>query len=256
MDHPDMTSINQDLNKVESPNTERKKQENVFISLLCNLILPVLILQKGSKLGFEGASTLSLVIALAFPFIYGLVDYIKNRNKNIISILGVVNIFITGIFAIAQLEGQWFALKEAAIPFLLGIGVIISIKLKKPFMQFLLFQSGAFKKELLEQKIAENNNQVAFEKQMNYSTYLLSASFFLSSLLNYVLALRIFILIDTKLTREQQKEVLNMQIADMNWMGMLVISVPLLFFLAFILWDFFRSIRKLSGLTIEDLIQS
>ena len=252
-----MTSLNNESNSNSTlENKDKKKQENVFLSLLFNLIIPVFILQKGSKIGFEGASTISLFVALSFPFFYGLIDYIKNKNKNIISILGVINILITGVFAIAQLEGRWFALKEAAIPFALGIGVLISIKLKKPFMRFLLFQSGAFKKELLEQKIIENNNLAAFEKQMNYSTYLLSLSFFFSSLLNYLLALRVFKLIDINLTQEQQKEILNHQIADMNWMGMVVISVPLLFFLAYILWDFFKSIKKLSGLTIEDLIQT
>ncbi len=240
-----------------SPNKVKKnKQENVFLSLLFNLILPVVILQKGSKLGFDGASTLSLLVALAFPLFYGLNDYRKNKNKNIVSILGVVNILITGIFAIAQLKGGWFAIKEAAIPFFLGIAVIISIKMKKPFMKILLFQSGAFDQELLETKITENNNEVAFLKQINFSTYLLSLSFFLSSLLNYILALRVFTLIDKKLLPEQQKEVLNHQIADMNWMGMLVISVPLLFFLGFILWDFFRNIKKLSGLTLEDLVKT
>ncbi len=257
MEHSQMTSQNEDNSKELIPQmSEKKKQENVFLSLLFNLIIPVLILQKGSKMGFEGAATIALVVALTFPLIYGLVDYLKNRNKNLISILGVINILVTGIFAIAQLEGRWFAIKEAAIPFALGIAVLFSIRFKKPFMQFLLFQSGAFKKDLLEQKIVENNNLLAFKKQMNYSTYLLSVSFFLSSLMNYLLALRVFKLIDLSLSKEQQKEILNHQIADMNWMGMVVISVPLLFFLAFILWDFFKNIKKLSGLSIEDLIQN
>lgn len=237
-----------------SENKQPQKQENVFISLLCNLILPVLILQKGSKLGFEGASTLSLIVALIFPLGYGLRDYIQTRNKNIISILGIINIIITGVFALAQFKGHWFAIKEAAIPFVIGIGVIVSVRLNKPFMKFLLFQSGAFNKDLLEAKIVENKNTDAFQKQINYSTYLLSVSFFLSSLLNYILALRIFKHIDETLSPEQQKEILNNQIANMNWMGMVVISVPLMFFLGFILWDFFRKINKLSGLTIDDLM--
>ncbi len=246
----------QDIENTSPVTAETKKQENVFISMLCNLIIPVFILQKGAKLGFEGAATLSLVVALSFPLIYGIIDYRKNKNKNIISILGVVNILITGVFAIAQLKGQWFALKEAAIPLALGIGVLVSIRLKKPFMRFLIFQSGAFKKELLEQKILENNNQTAFEKQLNFSTYLLSVSFFISSFLNYVLALRVFKTIDISIPLERQKEILNQQIADMNWMGIVVISVPLLFFLGFILWNFFRRIKKLSGLSLEELVET
>lgn len=245
------------METIETPiakKSQPQKQENIFLSLLFNMILPVLILQKGSKLGFEGSSTVALLIALAFPLVYGLTDYIKTKNKNIVSILGLINILITGVFALAQLQGHWFAIKEATIPFIIGIGVIFSVRLKKPFMGFLLFQSGAFNKDLLEEKINERNNADAFKKQMNYSTYLLSASFFLSSLLNYVLALRVFQHIDESLTLEQKKEILNHQIADMNWMGILVISVPLLFFLALIMWDLFKQINKLSGLTLEELM--
>ncbi len=246
----------QDIEKTSPVPAEKKNQENVFISLLCNIVIPVFILQKGAKLGFDGAATISLIVALAFPFIYGIHDYIKNKNKNIVSILGVLNILITGVFAIAEFEGHWFAVKEAAIPFILGIGVLISIKLKKPFMRFLIFQSGAFKRELLEEKIKENGNENEFNKQLNFSTSLLSISFFISSALNYFLALRIFIIIDQSLPSEKRKELLNQQIADMNWMGILVISVPLMVFLGFILWDFFRHIKKLSGLSLEELVEN
>lgn len=246
----------QDTEMTSPKPLETKKQENVFLSLICNIIIPVFVLQKGAKLGFEGAATISLIVALSFPLIYGIHDYLKTKNKNIVSILGVINILITGVFAIAQFEGRWFALKEAAIPFVLGVGVLISIKLKKPFMRFLVFQSGAFKKDLLEEKIKLLGNEEAFAKQMNFSTSLLSISFFLSSFLNYVLALRIFKSIDKTLTLEKQKELLNQQIADMNWMGILVISVPLMVFLGIILWDFFRKIKKLSGLSLEDLVEN
>lgn len=238
--------------------SKKPQQENIFVSLLCNLILPVLILQKGSKIlgSFDGASTIALIVALCFPLLYGLNDYVRNKNKNILSILGFFNTLLTGVFAVATLEGHWFAIKEAAIPLLLGFGVLLSIKLKKPFMNFLIFKSGAFNTELLQQKISEKGHKEAFNRQMNRSTYLLSVSFFMSSVLNYFLAVYIFSPLDGELTSEQQKEMLNSQIAQMNWMGMLVISIPLMFFLGFVLWDFFKQIKILSGLSLEELAKT
>lgn len=235
--------------------SKKPQQENVFLSLAFNLIIPVLVLQKGGKLlgGFDGAATLSLIVALCFPLFYGLLDYIRRDNKNLLSIIGFINTLVTGGFALATLQGHWFAIKEAAVPLILGLGVLASIRMKKPFMSFLILKSGVLNSDLLTQKIEEQGHRPQFEKQLNRSTYLLSVSFFISSVLNYFLGLYIFQPLDTTQTLEQQKDVLNTQIAQMNWMGMLVISLPLMFFLGFILWDFFRQIKTLSGLTLEDL---
>lgn len=237
--------------------SKKPQQENIFVSLGFNLILPVLILQKGSKFlgGFDGSATIALAIALSFPLMYGLVDYFRRKNKNLLSIIGFFNTLLTGAFALATLEGHWFAIKEAAVPLLLGLGVLASVKLKKPFMSFLVLKSGVLNAELLEQKIREHGNEELFEKQINKSTYFLSISFFISSALNYFLGLYIFQPLDGTLSPEMQKDALNNQIAQMNWMGMLVISLPLMVFLGFILWDFFKQIKNLSGLNLEDLAQ-
>lgn len=237
--------------------SKKPQQENIFVSLAFNLILPVFILQKGSKLlgGFDGASTISLAVALCFPLFYGLNDYFRRNNKNLISILGFFNTLLTGVFALATLQGHWFAIKEAAVPLLLGFAVLGSIKLKKPFMEFLILKSGVVNASLLKDRIAERGNDAKFKKQINKSTYLLSVSFFISSVLNYFLAIYIFVPLDSTFTSEQQKETLNSQIAQMNWMGMVVISLPLMFFLGFILWDFFRQVKTLSGLNLEELAQ-
>lgn len=235
--------------------SKKPQQENVLISLGFNLILPVFILQKGAKLlgGFDGSATIALVVALCFPLIYGLVDYFRRDNKNLLSIIGFINTLITGAFALATLQGHWFAIKEAAVPLVLGLGVLASIRMKKPFMSFLVLKSGVLNSELLTQRIQEHGHEELFQKQLNKSTYFLSISFFISSVLNFFLGLRIFKPLDATLSLEQQKDVLNSQIAQMNWMGMLVISLPLMFFLGFILWDFFKQIKILSGLSLEEL---
>lgn len=235
--------------------SKKPQQENVLISLGFNLILPVFILQKGAKLlgGFDGSATIALVVALCFPLIYGLVDYFRRDNKNLLSIIGFINTLITGAFALATLQGHWFAIKEAAVPLVLGLGVLASIRMKKPFMSFLVLKSGVLNSELLTQRIQEHGHEELFQKQLNKSTYFLSISFFISSVLNFFLGLHIFKPLDATLSLEQQKDVLNSQIAQMNWMGMLVISLPLMFFLGFILWDFFKQIKILSGLSLEEL---
>ena len=83
------------------------KKENPIFSITFNLILPVIILKNGD--GWIGAdiqlfgldsSMLVLIIALLFPIIYFLNDFIKNSKTNFISILGFVNILLTGLIGI------------------------------------------------------------------------------------------------------------------------------------------------------------
>ena len=112
-------------------------QDHPFVSLAFNIVIPVLVLQKlTSKLG----PTYTLLLALLFPLAYGAYDYLKNHNKNWISVLGVVNTLFTGGFALLKLGGLWFAVKEAAFPLIIGVAVLVSNYLKTPAMEKLFFR--------------------------------------------------------------------------------------------------------------------
>src|SRR6476661_3851756 len=93
------------------------KQEHGLLNLVFNILIPVLILNKGSaKIG----SLPALIIALAFPLGFGLFDLYKKRKWNPLSILGFTNVMVTGSLAVLGLGGIWFSLKEAFFPFLIG----------------------------------------------------------------------------------------------------------------------------------------
>src|SRR5689334_6352051 len=96
-------------------------QENPFLNLVINIFLPVMILNKGS---LYLDPRLTLLVALCFPLAYGIQDYIRRRHKNYVSLLGMVNIALTGSLALMQLQGIWFAIKEACLPALLGVLVL------------------------------------------------------------------------------------------------------------------------------------
>ena len=94
--------------------------ENAFINLLVNIAIPVLILNKLSqKIG----PTQALILAVAFPLTYGIYDLIRRKKWNAFSLLGLLNVSITGSLAVFGLGGVWFQIKEAAFPLLIGIFV-------------------------------------------------------------------------------------------------------------------------------------
>ncbi|MEK6554204.1 MAG: VC0807 family protein [Bdellovibrionota bacterium] len=233
----------------------QNKPENPFVGLLFNIVLPVMILNQVTKRFGEANAGLALVLALALPIGYGLYDYFANSRKNYVSLFGVVNVAFTGGLAVLKLEGIWFAVKEAAFPLLLGIAVIISGLINKPFVKTMLWNPQVFDIDRIERAIFAKNGDPKLTTLFKTSNWVFALSFFLSSLLNFVLANRIFTRIDESLSETTKQQVLNDQIAQMTWQGYIVIALPLMILMMGLMWFIIRSIRKESGLTFEEIFK-
>ncbi len=230
---------------------ETPQKENAFLNLIFNILLPVLILNRLSK--FIGPLN-ALILALAFPLAYGAYDLVKRKKMNAFSVLGLLNVLLTGGLAVLGLNGFWFAVKEAAFPTLVGLFVLGSAFTKSPFIETLFLNPAMMKVDLLEQRLQEHGKQQEFHLHLKNATIWLSLSFAFSAVLNFVLARRIFINIDPTLTPEAQSLVLNDQIAEMTTWSMAVIMVPSMIFLMGVFWYLMRGIKKHAGISMEELI--
>lgn len=220
------------------------KQENQFQSLLFNIVIPVLILNKGSN--YLG-TTNALLIALAFPISYGLYDWYQRKKANYISLLGLLNVGLTGGLALSGLTGIWFAVKEAAFPALIGLFVLGSAFTKKPFISSVFLNEQFIRVQIIEDKVAEFGKQLEMEKLLKLSTILLSLSFALSAYLNFALAQYVFKPIDQ--ASPQAAEMLNQQIAQMTSWSFVVIMIPTITFLSGVYWYFMTRLTKITGLS-------
>lgn len=230
-------------------------RENPFISILFNILIPVMILNKSDQwFGEQQGALIALVIALLFPLCYGLIDYVRRKKKNFVSLLGIINILFTGGLALAHPEGIWFAVKEAAFPALIGTFTFFSAYTEKPAIKMLAFNPEILRTELIEAKITEQNQQIQLKRILKNASLLFAISFFISSALNFILALRIFKPIDAALGPGQRSIILNEQIAEMTWMGYVVIAAPLILFLFGIIYYLFSNLSKLSGLTLNEML--
>lgn len=232
------------------------QRENPFISILFNVVLPVAILQQLSKrLGTNGP-LIALIVALLLPLGYGIWDYLRNHHKNYVSLFGLISVLFTGGFALLRLEGLWFAVKEAAFPALLAIGVAASALSKKPFMATLFCHEHILRMSVIEQKLSERGTQREFASLIRRATLWLALSFVLSSVLNYVLARRIFTELDPSLAEAARSELLNSQIAQMTGWGFVAIALPMMVFTGGVLFFFLRTLSSLTGLKMEDLTKA
>ncbi|MGE0762173.1 MAG: VC0807 family protein [Bdellovibrionales bacterium] len=231
------------------------KRENPMLSILINVILPVILLQQmGKRLGEQGP-LLALLAALALPIGYGLWDYARNHHKNYVSLFGIVSVAFTGGFALMRLEGIWFAVKEAAFPALMALGVAASALSRKPLMGTLFYNEQLLHLAKIEQRLNERSQNLAFSRLVRNSTFWLAGSFVLSSVLNYVLARRIFIDLDPSLAHDVRADMLNEQIAKMTGMGFVAIALPMMIFTGAVLYYFLSRLARLTALSFDEIVK-
>lgn len=231
-----------------------QKQDNSFSHILFNILIPVVILNKGHKYGLD--AKFSVVLALSFPLFFTAKSLIKSKKVDFISLLGLMNVLVSGVLTLLALGGIWFAVKEAAFPLLIGCFVLASSYTKSPFFQALFLNPKTFDVEKVEAKLDNDEKKQNFFALMQHLTRWLSLSFLLSATLNFGLAMYIFTPLADSLTQVQKQELLNEQLSQMTLYSMVIILVPSMLFLASLLFYAFRKIKNLTGLDAEDLLKA
>ena len=226
----------------------------VWLNLILDIILPVMILNKLSPYLGESGPLYALLLAISLPLGHGIYDFIKDKKINWVSLLGLFNVLLTGGFALMKLEGFWFAVKEASFPALIGIFVFFSSFSRKPLFSFFLNQPGLFSKDVIDERLIEFNNEKNYHLLIKRCTLLFSGTFFISALLNFYLAIRIFKNIPTDLGENKKAAMLNSQIADMTWMGYVVIALPLMIITTSLFYYCIRNLSRLTKLSLNDLM--
>ena len=231
----------------QADNSPKQKQENQLLSLACNLIVPSLILTMLSDPQYLGIK-LSLVVALAFPIIYG-GHYLLDRGKlNPFSALGIISVGLTGGISLMELDVVYIAIKEAAVPAIIGLATLISLKTSQPLIRTFLLNDNIFETKKITQALQENNSEVAFDKLLVNASWILAGSFLLSSILNYLLAVII-------LTADPGTVAWNEQLGKMTALSFPVIALPATLVLLADMYYLFRGITKLTGMSVEDILK-
>ena len=222
------------------------KNENPLLSLLTSIIIPAVILSKFANEEYLGVVP-GFIIALAFPVGQGLYEIIKTRKPGFISIIGLASIFLTCIIGILQLPTEWLAFKEASVPLLIGMAVVLSLKTRYPLVKKLFFNDSLLDMERIGKILDEKNARGAMEKTLKISTYMIGGSFLLSAVLNFILAKVI-------VTSPSGTEAFNVELGRLTALSYPVIALPSTIVMCVALWYLFAKLKKLTGLEFEELI--
>ena len=221
---------------------------NALTELLVTLIIPSLILMKLSGPEDLGAVN-ALLLALAFPLSWGIRDLITQRKLNPFAALGLVSILLTGGIGLLQLDTQWLAVKEAAIPGLIGLVVAGSAHTRFPLVRVLLFSPALMNVEKIQDSLIQRGNQAAFEMRLKIATWMLGGSFFFSAAMNYFLAIWI-------VTSPAGTPAFNEELGRLTLLSYPMIALPSMLIMMAVLYYLARTIRILAGLKLaEALIQ-
>ncbi|MCF3650755.1 VC0807 family protein [Synoicihabitans lomoniglobus] len=224
------------------------KRENMLVNLAFNIAIPSLILAKASTPERLGP-VWGLIIALAFPISYGVWDFVQRRQANFVSILGFASVMLTGGLGLMKVGNFWFAVKEAAVPALIGIAVWLSTYTQRPLVRQFLFSDQVMDVNKIEAALDERANRSAFDQLLSSSTYLLVVSFVVSAVLNFVLARWL-------LTSPTGSPEFNAELGKMNALSWPVIVVPTMIITVFALWRLVSGITKLTGLKFEEMLHA
>lgn len=234
-----------DTEDSKSPKAKPEK-ESLLANLLLNIVIPTLILTKLSGDEYLGTKY-SIVVALAFPIIYGIKDFARAHKVNFFSALGVISICLTGGMSLLELPPEYIAIKEAAIPGLLGLATLFSLKTKMPLVRTFLYNDKFLKVDVVNEALFQRQQQSAFDKVMTNASFMIAGSFFLSSVLNYILAKML-------LVSAPGSVAFNEELGKMTALSFPVIAVPATLIMMGTLFYVFRTITKLTGLSLEDII--
>ena len=233
------------MNNSAAP-AEEEQKSRPFIDLLVSIIIPSIVLMKLSGPENLGA-TKALILALAFPIGWGLYELVTQRKKNWIALLGVVSVLLTGGIGLLKLDAGWLAIKEAAVPSVIGLGILIAHKLGFPAIKKLLLNPKMFQIDRIESELEKRGTSQQFNKRLDAANYFLAGTFGFSAVMNYVLAKWI-------VTSESGTTEFNEELGRMTLLSYPMIAIPSMIMMLCIFWFLWRTIRKQTGLSLEEIM--
>ena len=221
------------------------KRENPLINIVCNIVIPTVVLTSFStekRLGPLGG----LIVALIFPLGYGIYDLFTRKKTNFLSILGFVSVLISGGLALAKIGGLGFAIKDALLPTLIGVAVLLTLRTKTPLVRELLYNESVIDVARVDAALTERGQHEAFEGLLRRASIGLALTFMASAPVNFALAL--YILRSPPGTPE-----FNAELGKMHWVGPLVIAVPSTIALMIVFMKLLSGLAELSGLSQDEI---
>jgi hypothetical protein len=249
---------------------KNKQKENPILSLFCNILIPVIILKNGNKwinkilIQYHGEesfyensmivdiSSIVFFIALICPVIYFFYDLLNRKNINLISILGFINILLTGGIGIFGakfgLSKNWFIFKEGMLPIIIGLVLFLMSKYRQSSFNNILLNEVLFDNDKIRISIKEDM-QYEFEYIVRKAGYYLIGGFFISSIIQFILAYLIVV-------SNPGESSFSKEVSTMTWVSYIAVLLPTMLIVGKGYLGLISDIEKITGLKKEEFLKS
>ena len=228
------------------PQPARPTDGNPLFKIGVTLLLPALVLMtlsKPERLGALGALTL----ALAFPLAWGIKEAVTRRKASWLAALGIVSTLLTGGIGLLRMDPLWLAVKEAAVPALIGLVVLGSNWTRWPLIRVLVFNPTLFDVDRVNAALARRGNTVPFELRLRAGTLWLAGTFFFSAVMNFVLARWV-------VNSPAGSEAFNEELGRLTLLSYPAIAVPSMLMMMGLMAWLAAGAKKLTGLELADML--
>ncbi len=219
-----------------------------LLEISVTLLIPSLILMQLSKPEHLGAAG-ALLVALAFPIGWGLRELATSRKFSLFAGLGIVSLLLTGGIGLLELDTKWLAVKEAAIPAVLGLIVAGSALTRSPLVRVLLYTPLLLDTGRIDAALAQRGNLPAFEARLRTATWMLSGSFAFSSVMNYILATWI-------VTSPSGSAAFNEELGRLTLLSYPMIALPATLMMMGVLYYLAIGVKRLAGMSLSDALHT
>lgn len=223
------------------------EQPHPLSDLLLTVVLPSVVLETMSRPDRLGPAS-ALGIALLLPTGFGLWCFYQKRGLNFFSLLGLAAVIFTGGLGLLNLNAFWFALKEAAFPLFLGLAFPLSFRWGKPLVTELLLNPQVINQPLLMAALDTTEKRAGHEHLLRRASWALALTLFASALANAWLVQ--YFLAGT----EPGSEAYTQAIGRQNWVGFIVIGLPMMAVTVGLLLWVLRRVQQITGLERDDLL--
>ncbi len=221
-------------------------RENLWANLGFNIALPALLMSAKVQKLIGLPPVAMLLVALAFPLGYGVYDLWKRRTWNVFSIIGLVALLLTGGIGLLQLQPQWVAVKDAAVPLVLGVLVVGSLAAKRPLAQVLLLNPSVIDVVRVEAALEARDGWPAFRALLRRATLLVATSFILHAIMNYFLARHL-------VKSPPGTPEFTAEIGRMTLLSWPIIILPTGLILVGAMYYMLHGLTKVTGLALDDM---
>lgn len=212
--------------------------------LVATVVFPTVVL-----VGFTGEAwlgpRLGLVVALAAPLGWGVWSMVRDRQVSALAIIAVISVLLTGSVGLLELDPSWFAIKEAALPLIIG-----SLTAATAHTRFALLPV-LFERLLDPDRVddaLDASGKAIFDRASRRGTRIAGGIIAASAVVSWALARYV-------VTSPSGSEAFAAELGQHTTLSFFVIGLPTTFAMAWVLRNVLLTLEELAGVDIETLFR-